>query len=298
MRLALAALISLLLAAPASASTADQILGELAARQTHGWQTIAGGIDYPAMEATIAAGGRVYVPCGVVSILAKRALDRAGIPSRLVGAFSNTTGQDLYDVPAGTLESHAMIEAWDGERWVLYDVDGNVKAVDENGAGVGIEQFAQARRYEPLTDPATDPAFELAGSPHPVYEQWLFDNHEAWYDRVLDTIAIMPNGGHVYYFTDPALKDRLDPMTGYEWVDDTEWRAVLNAAPTTMSPPKPRPPVTVPAPVRVVPPVVKAPKIVPAKPATRRGCKRFKRRYERTHSRRALRKYRRCRSRR
>lgn len=249
-------------AAPASADgpAPRALLGSLAAHQTHGWASISGGIDYGRLEATIASGGRVYVPCGVASMLAKRLLDRYGIPNRLIGAFSDTDA-DLYDVPAGTLESHAMIEVWEGGRWVLYDVDGDVEAVDDHGNGVGIVDFARGpRRYRRLTDPATDPDHDLTDSPNPDYEAWLFAHHEEWYDRVLATLAIMPPGAHVYYFTDPTRKAVLDPMAGYEWVPEQEWERIVAAPP-------PAPPQTAPVPVKPPAPAPVAPAPAPAPPA-------------------------------
>jgi hypothetical protein len=255
--------------ATAAAREPEPLLRELAEHQAHGWQTVADGLTYPEMEAVIADGGRVYVPCGVVAILGQRLLTRNEIPSRLVGAFSNERGE-LYDVPLDTLESHAMLEVWEDDRWVLYDLDSNVKAVDENGEGVGIEPFARGPRYSKRLTDETE-VYNPAASPYPLYETWLFANSDAWYDRVLGTLAIRPPGALEYYFTDPTLRETLGPLRGYEWVDAERWQEIV-AAP----PPPPRPHVTPPAPESPAPkprppaprPVVPIPPLVPGVMAT------------------------------
>ena len=174
------------------------------------------------------------VPCGMVSILGLRVAQRLGVPARLVGTFANQRN-DMLDVPDDTLESHAMLEVWEEGRWVVYDLDGNVRAVDQNSKGVGVNDFAQGpRRYDSL---ATDELYDPAESPYPAYERWLFANHEAWYDRVLGTVAVKPPGWTVYFFTDPALKEQLGPTAGYEWLEADRWRQLVDAPPPAATPP-------------------------------------------------------------
>ena len=143
----------------------------------------------------------------------------------------------MLDVPDDTLESHAMLEVWEQDRWVVYDLDGNVRGVDQDNKGVGVIDFAQGtRHYDRL---ATDELYDPAESPYPAYERWLFANHEAWYDRVLGTVAVKPLGWTVYFFTDPALKDQLGPTAGYEWLEANRWRQLVDAPPRPATAPHP-----------------------------------------------------------
>jgi hypothetical protein len=259
--LLLAVALSVLVVPTASAAeTPYQALAQLAAQQTHGWADR--DLSYKQLEAKLDSGERIYVPCGIVAILGLRLMHRMGAPTRLVGTFANERG-DLYDVPDDTLESHAMLEVWENGRWQLYDLDGNVKAVDQDGRGVGIEQFAEGPRYyDRLTDESGLEVYNAQNSPYRNYEEWLFANPETWYDRVLGTVSILPPGGQVYYFNDPTLKSILGPMAGYEWVDAQQWDHVVDAPPET-----PKPPVSV-SPPPILPPATP----VPQPNATRKAC--------------------------
>ena len=120
-----AAILPLALSAPAAAAdTPRQALAQLAAHQVHGWADA--HLAYPELEARIAAGVPRAGSVRVVSILGLRLTERLGVSARLVGAFANQRG-DMLDVPDDTLESHAMLEVWEQDRWVVYDLDGNVR---------------------------------------------------------------------------------------------------------------------------------------------------------------------------
>ena len=230
-----AAILPLALSAPAAAAdTPRQALAQLAAHQVHGWADA--HLAYPELEARIAAGVRVRVPCGVVSILGLRLTERLGVSARLVGAFANQRG-DMLDVPDDTLESHAMLEVWEQDRWVVYDLDGNVRGVDQDNKGVGVIDFAQGtRHYDSL---ATDELYDPAESPYPAYERWLFANHEAWYDRVLGTVAVKPLGWTVYFFTDPGTQGSAWPHRRVRVARSQPLAAAGRCAPTTRYGPHP-----------------------------------------------------------
>jgi hypothetical protein len=203
------------------------IIIALASLQSHGWADV--NRTYEHLEQRVASGQRIYVPCGVASVLAKRALERVGIPARLVGTFRapSKSTRAFLDVPAGVLESHAMVEAWLGGRWVLIDVDANVWPTTRRGRSVTLAEFSRMRRryYRPI---ATDPLRgNLSRSSNPAYEQWLFSHPAAWRKRVDDIPAIMPYGSREYVYTG---RERL-PFPGYRWVPRPEWDRLVGEAP-------------------------------------------------------------------
>ncbi len=235
---------------PPSAHAATQseqagaILTNVAAHVSHGFKDYS--TPYETDEQIIASGGHVSVLCGQVSLLGIRALNRAGIPARSVGAFAAQRA-DLMDVPSNIVESHAMLEAWTGSRWELYDLDSNVQPVDENGGPVTIQQFADmpARHYRVL---ATDALYDPTDDQYPLYEQWVFANHEAWYDRVLDIVAIHQPASSAYVFSGPT--GVVDGLPGYVRVS----REALDAW-SVEGPYAPAPKPAAPQPVQPVQPV-------------------------------------------
>lgn len=250
--LTLTVALALALAAPANADTSAQasaVLTNVAAHVSHGFADYA--LTMPALEAKIAQDDHVSVLCGQVSMLGVRALERAGIPARYVGTFASQRA-DLFDVPADVVESHALLEAWTGGRWELYDLDSNVQPVDAAGQPVTIQQFADApiRSYRVL---ATDPLYDPTGDQYPVYEAWLFANHETWYDRVLDVVTIQQGGHYIY----TGAKDSLvSTIPGYEWVTPEQFSAWAAAGPVPLVRPAPAPkPQPTPAPAPVVAPM-------------------------------------------
>lgn len=208
----------------ASPPPGDAILSDLAQHVTHGFADY--GSTIPKLEAKIATGEHVSVLCGQISLLGQRALTRAGIPSRLVGVFASQR-YEMYDVPPGVLESHAMLEVWDGNSWDLYDLDSNSQPTDADGNPVTIDQFANMspRYYRPI---ATDPLYDATDDQYPIYEQWLFDHHEEWYDRVLDIVTIRDGSEYIYT---GAQDSPISDIKGYEWVDEQTYNAIAQAVP-------------------------------------------------------------------
>jgi hypothetical protein len=232
------------LSSPAHAATpGDAILSDLAQHVSHGFA------DKPLsmleLERRIANGDHVSVLCGQVSMLGQRALARAGIRSRLVGTFSSQR-YEMYDVPADVLESHALLEVWDGTRWVLYDLDSNVQPVTADGQPVTITGFAQMspRYYRSI---ANDPLYDPTNDDYPIYEAWLFANHEEWYDRVLDIVTVeSPTGGYVY--TGPR-ESPISGFAGYRWVDDATFARIAADGPAAAATvPAPAPATSAPTP--------------------------------------------------
>lgn len=233
-----AALITLSLTSSASASTtaeqADAILSNVAAHVSHGYANRYTSLDED--ERIIAAGGHVNVFCGQVTALGHRALDRAGITSRYVGALAAST-DGFLDLPAGALESHALLEVWTGSRWTLYDLDNNVQPTDANGGPVTMQQFAGMAVHHYRTI-ATDVVYVPDGDPAPLYADWVLANHEGWLDRVLDNVAIINDAGTGYYYTGPA-QSVLNGMAGYTRVTAQALTAIETQAPPAQVAPEP-----------------------------------------------------------
>src|SRR4051812_21579558 len=90
-----ACLFALALPAQAAAATPDEILSGLAGHVSHGFANKR--LSMPELETKLAAGERISVLCGQISMLGQRALQRAGIQSRLIGTFSSQR-YDMLDV--------------------------------------------------------------------------------------------------------------------------------------------------------------------------------------------------------
>lgn len=249
-RIALAFVMAAALGAPANASAdtsqeTSAVLTNVAEHVSHGFADKS--LTMPQLEAHIAAGGHVSVLCGQVSMLGVRALQRAGVPARYVGAFASERA-DLMDVPAEVVESHAMLEAWTGSRWELYDLDSNVQPVDADGKPITLLQFIDMpeRRYRTL---ATDPLYDPTDDQYPRYEEWVFSNHEAWYDRVLSIPAIYQGDGYGYAYTGPRSSPVAD-IPGYTWVSADALATYATWEPRAAAP-KPGAPSAPPAPAAV-----------------------------------------------
>ena len=220
---------------PADTSArANVILTNVAEHVSHGFANY--NDSFETMEAKIARGEHISVLCGQVSYLGARALGRAGITVRFVGAFASQRA-DLLDVPSDVIESHAMLEVWTGARWELYDLDSNVQPVDSQGQPVTIGEFVNmpVRYFRTL---ATDPLYDPTNDQYPAYESWVFSNHDAWYDRVLDIPTIYQNGHYIYVGPQDSV---LSGMAGYYNVTQQAFDTWAAEAPQTAATATPAP---------------------------------------------------------
>jgi len=277
-RLALAALAVIAVAidppsahAATQVEQADAILSNVAAHVSHGYANRYTSFEED--ERIIAAGGHVSVFCGQVTALGHRALDRAGIPSRYVGALASQENGFL-DIPAGVLESHALLEVWTGARWTLYDLDGNVQPTDENGGPVTMQQFAAMPVHYYRTI-ATDAVYVPDGDPYPLYAGWMLSHHEEWLDRVLENVAIINPAGTGYDFTGPQ-QSVLNSMAGYTRVSPETLTAIETRPPAApVAEPQPAAPVAAASPAAAAAPMP-APAAKPAaKPVRHRHRHRY-----------------------
>jgi len=263
----------------AAAQTPDQILGQLAARQTHSWIDNATGVA--AQVAWYKAGGHLNVTCGYVSEIARRLLVEQGYTARRVEVITTEPWDGFND-------GHAMVEVFYQGHWQLYDVDANAKAVDAAGTPVQLAQQIKAvkqgtARWQPI---ASDPLYR-ADEPDPVLRDLavkIFTDPDRFYRRVMG-IALLPTdaagaGGRMYYI-DSSQKARLDALRPGHYVlaSPATWSNLTASLPATSS-------------TAAVP----ATSVVRAA-HKRRGCRSLKRRYRRVHTRRAYRKWMRCRAR-
>jgi len=208
-----------------AAANPTAIVSRVARHVSHGFAD--NGLSTPQLEARIAGGHHVSVLCGQAAELTIRALQRAGIPARRVGTFTDHP-TNLLDVPAGTLESHAMLEAWTAGHWALYDPDSNVQPVTAHGAAVTIERYARMRHrhYRRL---AHDRLYDPRGDHWPRYEHWLFSHHEQWLDRVLGVVTIQD--GDRYVYTGRRSGSMLAGVPGYDWVPRAAFMHVATRPP-------------------------------------------------------------------
>jgi hypothetical protein len=297
-RLALISIMaSLLIATPASAAqTPNQIMGHLAANQTHSW--VDDNIGLTAMFRKYYAGERLYVTCGNVAEIGRQLLSAAGYKSRVVQVIT----KDPFDY---VNDGHLMTEVFYEGRWQLYDADANVRAVNANGAGISlVEQVAAVKagtaRWETIT---TDPLWNDAepNQQSLAIAKQVFGDPDAFYRHVMG-VALLPKDvyGRINYygtyFWDASQVTRLQAYPGGSsrtLATDAIWSTLtappvsslvtLNASATTTatatSAATPQPTTSI---------------------ATRphaqrhRSCKKLKRQYRRTHTRRAHRRYLRC----
>lgn len=228
-----------------AAQTPDQILSALAAQQTHSW--VDNPLGYDALEAKYKAGGRLYVTCGFVSEVARRLLVEAGYHARVVGAVTLEPYDRMND-------GHAMVEVWQNQRWELYDVDSNAKAVDANGNGVGVvDQVAAVQAGTAhWQDIATDPLWftDEPDADLRALAESAFSDLVATHKRLLG-VALLPRdpsgvGGYML-FHDAGQAQRLADYVGavYRLTTDEQWDALRTSLP--QAPPAPAP-ASVPAP--------------------------------------------------
>jgi len=291
---ALTLTVVLTVAPAAHAETPDEIVGALAANQTHSW--IDDGIGFDQMMIRYRAGDRLYVTCGNVAEIARRLLRDAGYPARVVQTLTLGEFDEISD-------GHLMTELFADGRWQLYDLDANVRAVDESDRGLSVLEQAQAvQEHRALWEPIADDPLYRDDEPDPVLRDLairIFTAPEAFYEHVMG-VPLLPrdSAGTVnegMYFHDPAQIERLAAYKhGWRFVaDDAIWQRLTM---TSDPPPAPTPVAPKPAvPVLVTPPAVPA-ATSPQVEQPRRSCQHLKRRYRRTHSRSDRRRYARCRA--
>lgn len=162
------------------------------------------------------AGNTLYCICGSISAVGVRLLQEAGYPARIVGVVTRQ--------PFVGDDGHIMLEVWQRGAWRLYDVDGNRRAVDSRGRGVGLIAQVKAgssRRWEQIADdPLPAPDFVSTMPPdHPAY--WT----PAWDERLFGTPRIVVSSGQ-WGFHDAAERARLE-AAGHVWVSRKQWQRLL-----------------------------------------------------------------------
>lgn len=212
-------------AASQEAREADRLLTGVAGQVTHGWDQLPAEM----MVARYHNGERLYVACGDVALLGKRILAEAGIHSRRVATLTKQPFNYFDD-------GHILLEVRIDGRWIVYDLDNNLQPLDQSGNGVRISDFVamRKRRFRRLTDPATDPQYDLSRSSNPAYTQWVYADLNRWYDRVLGVPLIMHQG--VYTFGDRQQRSRvLGYAPAHLFVGKKQWRAITGGSPDGVS---------------------------------------------------------------
>jgi hypothetical protein len=277
-------------ATSAKAATPNQILSNLASQQTHSW--IDNSLDFDGQYARYKAGHRLNIACGYVSELGRRLLAEQGYVSRVVQVITKEPWNYLSD-------GHAMLEVWHEGQWTLYDVDANVEAVDASGRGVSLETqmvaVREGRAY--WREIANDPLYR-EDEPNLQFRELaaqIFGDPEAFYRRMMG-ISFYPTdaagtGWYGVYYIDSSQTERLRTaglLVGRSLADPKTWYNLTGVNVTAAAP-------VVAAPTRQVQTAPAAPVVTPTTPTIqRRSCTKLKRQYRRTHTKRALRKYRRC----
>jgi hypothetical protein len=273
-------------ASSAKAATPKQILSDLAANQTHSW--IDNSLGFDKLTARYKAGERINVTCGFVSEVARRLLVEAGYTARVVQTITLEEFDSLND-------GHAMVEVWADRRWRLYDVDANIRAVDAQGQGISlVEQMVAVKEGRALWEPIADDAPFREDEPNLVLRELareVFADVDGFYRRVMG-IAFLPadaagTGNDGLYYIDDSQTERLRAaglLSGRYLTTPTIWWNLTGVGPVPRSSASVAPaaePVTAVAPA-------------PIAPAVKPSCAKLKRQYRKTHTKKALRKYRRC----
>lgn len=186
------------------------LMHDLAQHHRHGWRDE--GDPIPDLVARYRAGEILECICGSISAVGVQVLRDAGLPARVVGVVTQQ--------PFNGTDGHIMLEVWLAGAWRLYDLDGNRRAVDAAGRGVGlIAQVAAGanRRWESI---ASDPRAATDGTPDPspAYQAELDQ-------RVFGTPWIVrPDGSMVFH--DAADRARME-ATGHVYVDKPAWQRLL-----------------------------------------------------------------------
>lgn len=293
--IAATAIVAALALAPAAsaAQTPDQILSDLAARQTHSW--IDNDIGLPGMMNRYKTGEHLYVTCGYVSEIARQLLTEAGYIARRVGTIT-------LDTPNNETDGHAMIEVYYQSHWQLYDVDANAKAVDAAGNPVQlVQQIAAVQQGTAHWQTIATDALYREDEPDPAMldvARRVFTDPDAFYRRVMG-FALLPRdkagtGGTGMYYVDSGQIDRIAKYwpDRYYLATPTTWYNLTGIGTKPVTAPAPSvPQVVAPKPASTSSPTL-ATASVHVKP--QRSCRKLRRAYRRTHTRRAHRRYLRC----
>jgi hypothetical protein len=201
----------------------DPILRQIARQVTHSWSDNQFTID--TLENRLEAGERLYITCAPVSRLAQQVLAHNGYLSRLVATVTKQSFNGFDD-------DHALLEVREGNRWVVYDLDGNLQPLDRDGRGMSIVQLTRAKQVRPRML-AHDQAWDVRGlqeSGWPLsiapYMGRIFRNHLAWYRRILG-VPIIQDGDEMV-FHDERQRARVESVSaGYHYVDSGRWAPIL-----------------------------------------------------------------------
>jgi hypothetical protein len=273
-------------ASSAKAATPKQILSDLAANQTHSW--IDNSLGFDKLTARYKAGERINVTCGFVSEVARRLLVEADYTARVVQVITHQEFDNLND-------GHAMVEVWADRRWRLYDIDANIRAVDAQGQGISlVEQMVAVKEGRALWETIADDALFREDEPNLALRELarqVFADPESFYERVMGT-AFLPTdaagtGNTGLYYIDDSQTERLRAaglLAGRILATPTIWWNLTGVGPVPKSS------------ASIAPVVEPATTVVPAPIAlaVKRSCTKVKRQYRKTHTKKALRKYRRC----
>ncbi|HEX6022762.1 MAG TPA: transglutaminase domain-containing protein [Solirubrobacter sp.] len=233
-----------------AASSADAILRDLAANQTHSW--IDDELALDEIVAKYEAGNRLYVTCGNVAEVGRRLLRAEGYTARVVQTITRHEFDYFND-------GHLMLEVWLDNRWQLYDLDVNRRAVDAAGEGVSlVDQVAAAREGRALWQPIADDPLWNDNEPNQAalaIARELFTNPEV-FDARLMGVALLPADpegriGYGTFFADSDQAERLADYPGgwsrflatpaqWELLTTTTMPVALPVPQAVPSPPAPR----------------------------------------------------------
>lgn len=121
----------------AAAVDHEAIIANLATQLRYGLGDDQASIEK--LESKIARGEIVECQCSKQSLLAVRAVNRAGGRARWAGSF-------LYPFRAGPGDGHVMMEVYTGGQWLCYDVMCKVQALDDNGAPCSLDTWCASQQ--------------------------------------------------------------------------------------------------------------------------------------------------------
>lgn len=191
-----------------SRARVDGVLGPLCEHMVHGLTDDDRSLED--LEAMLAAGQRIVVQCSKQSMLAIRALGRAGITARMVNPLwrGDWTTTDSW--------GHTSMEVRMGDHWEVFDPTGNAQLVDRRGRGMDVSTACRTRPI--LTRPfAADPLWAWEGPGDLL----------AYYEKIFQ-IPVVEHAGY-WRFHDTADRARIEAIHfSWRWASREEWRKLTS----------------------------------------------------------------------
>jgi hypothetical protein len=189
------------------------------------------------MFAKYYSGGKLYVTCGHVAEIGRQLVSAAGYPARVVQVIT----RDEFDY---SNDGHLMLEVYADGRWQLYDLDSNVKAVDDQGRPQSlVEQVDAVRENRAHWQIIADDPLWNENEPNQASLAVaidVFSNPARFYRRVMGT-PLLPKDpyGRINYgtwFWDAGQMIRLQAYSGGSsrtLASDAQWQQ-LNGPPVSV----------------------------------------------------------------